>query len=406
MKRCPQCGRAYSEIITSCSVCKISLNGGSAPKPVPPVNPPKPPVYNPPKQGAQPGWPSKQSAGHNPPNVPPKKGRMLGVGKIMIALVSLFFVFTILAPKERDSSDTGRTSYNKPQSTPTEGYEITLSDPEPSHSETVAAKAAADTYANYGVWATIDGEEYHFIQYSVTPSGLASFMDVDKDDAIPGFRFNFDAELLGTWTSFHKKAGESLPVDSKFYFAYVRDEIEPGRDLWSRAAEDEFVVTITNHSDQACTGTIEGTFGSGRHSIVASFVMSFDKSVIKVEENPAYRIFCSMYGPGTADITISEPISPTPLPSPAGKTTNCGSCGGTRRCQHCTNGYNPCSGLSCSNGRCTVCGGTGKIRSLDGTKKADCYSCDHGRCTVCNGKGKIKCSICNGYGVCQTCKNR
>ena len=73
MKKCSQCGRAYSDLIHTCPNCHAPLNGGAAPKPPvqppkPPVQPPKPPVQ-PPKPPVQPPTPPVQPP-YKPPVVP------------------------------------------------------------------------------------------------------------------------------------------------------------------------------------------------------------------------------------------------------------------------------------------------------------------------------------------------
>lgn len=58
MKKCPNCARAYSDMVTVCPVCKTSLSGGAAPRPAPqPTRPTPPPVQQTPPAQTQPQRP-------------------------------------------------------------------------------------------------------------------------------------------------------------------------------------------------------------------------------------------------------------------------------------------------------------------------------------------------------------
>lgn len=78
MKRCAKCGRAYSDLVTTCSYCGCSLSGnaGANPAPKPPVQqaytPPVKPT-TPPVQPAQPVTPPARPAAPVQPSPTPVK---------------------------------------------------------------------------------------------------------------------------------------------------------------------------------------------------------------------------------------------------------------------------------------------------------------------------------------------
>lgn len=52
MRKCPQCGRMYSDMVSVCPACKVSIDGNAQTQSAPVYNPPAPsgqqPVYTPP----------------------------------------------------------------------------------------------------------------------------------------------------------------------------------------------------------------------------------------------------------------------------------------------------------------------------------------------------------------------
>lgn len=80
MKRCAQCGRAYSDLVTTCTYCGSSLTGnaGTNPTPKPPVQPtytppvkPTPPPVQPARPVTPPTRPAAAPAQPNPAPVKP-----------------------------------------------------------------------------------------------------------------------------------------------------------------------------------------------------------------------------------------------------------------------------------------------------------------------------------------------
>ena len=78
-------------------------------------------------------------------------------------------------------------------------------------------------------------------------------------------------------------------------------------------------------------------------------------------------------------------------------------CSGTGNCHVCYGlGYSSCNGLTCINGRCMSCKGSGLYDH--GTYVSRCIVCGGGGiCNICNGTRKVTCSLCNGNGKCSNC---
>ena len=83
----------------------------------------------------------------------------------------------------------------------------------------------------------------------------------------------------------------------------------------------------------------------------------------------------------------------------------CNFCSGTGTCLECGGrGSKTCHGspLTCLNGRCPDCHGTGSYNH--GSYVSRCITCSgDGLCDICNGAGKVKCYNCSGYGKCRYC---
>lgn len=252
MKRCPQCGRAYSDIITSCSVCKISLNGGSAPKPVPPVNPPKPPVYTPPRQEYRQEWEAGQRPAPYTKAIQIPKKSSSGIRKLIpvfLLLVIVLAAFSLLhsdddeTPAERNGSSQG--SYqDEPQQEGNGYYEPQL------QGDYLSCQINGQNYGMQLKQATIRVNRTIEAKYeALNPRGELQYTLIISLDKNLG---------PGSYSSDDSKQYVSIKMtQAGSGWVYSASHGIASQKLWGRDLGD-YALTITDRSSD--WNTYEGTF--------------------------------------------------------------------------------------------------------------------------------------------------